>query len=79
MITNRFDIPKPVRDFLAVAVASNIIDPAEVFCLAGTFGSDWRAIIDSVTEAAHVSRLHNKEGNAAVCRAAEAALGCLAS
>lgn len=73
MITNRFDIPKPVRDLIDVAIKHNIVDGTDLFCAAAEFGDDLDRLCLWICEIAFTQRHHNGEGNTAVCKAVEAA------
>ena len=71
MITNRFDIPKCIRDLLDVAVKHDILDGAECFCLAGQHGGNWKGLTADIVETSWTQRHHNQEGHHAVAAAAD--------
>ena len=73
VLTDRFDMPCYMREFLTEAAKHNVIDVVEMWALTINYRSDWRAMRADVLESAYIGRHVNWEGHRVLCSLNDAA------
>jgi len=68
----RHDIPETVKNVIKVAVAVDVIDIADVYCLGAKYAPDnWMSLVDSLIEYAYMWIHSDSSKHTAVVEAAE--------